>query len=183
LKLNLEPGFSRITQVGGSLTGAAGIGDHAFVKTTAEYRTYWSLDPQRTIDELDHPRRVFALRVRYGSLYGDAPFSEQFFVGGTDSVRGYAQDRYWGNQMFVSSLEYRQPLGKDVGLIGFLDYGGAWGGYGGINSFTQSNRPNLQLGYGLGLSYRMPKVGPLRLDFGFDRGGRMRTHFQIATPF
>lgn len=183
LRLGLEPGFSRITKVGGSLTGAAGIGDHTYVKSTAEYRTYWSLDPRRSVEEFDRPSRVFALRVRYGSIYGDAPFSEQFFAGGTDSVRGYAQDRYWGNQMFLSSLEYRHPINRDLGIIGFVDYGGAWGGYGGLNNFTQSRSINLQLGYGLGLSYRMPRVGPLRLDFGFDRAGRMKTHFQIATPF
>lgn len=180
LKLGLEPGFSRITQVGGSLSGAAGIGDHSFVKTTAEYRAYWSPDGKR---ESEGPSRVFALRVRYGSIYGDAPFSEQFFVGGTDTVRGYAQDRFWGNQMFITSLEYRQPISKDVGLIGFVDYGGAWGGYGGLNDFTQTRGINLNLGYGLGISYRVPKLGPLRLDFGLDREGRIRSHFQISTPF
>lgn len=183
LKLGFEPGFSRITQVGGSLSGAAGIGDHSFVKTTAEYRAYWSPDGKRDREASDYPSRVFALRVRYGSIYGDAPFSEQFFVGGTDTVRGYAQDRFWGNQMFISSLEYRQPISKDVGLIGFVDYGGAWGGYGGLNDFTQTRGINLNLGYGLGISYRVPKLGPLRLDFGLDRDGRVRSHFQISTPF
>ncbi len=181
LRVGLEPGFSRITQVGGSLTGAAGIGDHSFMKTTAEYRAYWS--PDRPNEDSDRPSRVFALRVRYGSLYGDAPFSEQFFVGGTDTVRGYAQDRFWGNQMFIASLEYRQPLTRDVVLIGFADYGGAWGGYGGLNDFTQTRGVNLNLGYGLGLSYRVPRLGPLRLDFGVDKTGRVRSHFQVAMPF
>lgn len=183
LKLGLEPGFSRITRVGGSLTGAAGIGDHPFVKTTAEYRAYWSPDGKREREESDSPSRVVALRVRYGSIYGEAPFSEQFFVGGTDTVRGYAQDRFWGNQMFISSLEYRHPIGKDVGLIGFVDYGGAWGGYGGLNDFTQTRGIKMNLGYGLGISYRVPKFGPLRIDFGVDRDGRVRSHFQISTPF
>lgn len=181
LRIGLEPGFSRITQVGGSLTGAAGVGDHTFMKTTAEYRAYWS--PDRLSEDSGQPSRVFALRVRYGSLYGDAPFSEQFFVGGTDTVRGYAQDRFWGNQMFIASLEYRQPVNKDVILIGFADYGGAWGGYGGLNDFTQTRGVNLNLGYGLGISYRVPRLGPLRLDFGVDGTGRVRSHFQVSAPF
>ncbi|MBC8065565.1 MAG: BamA/TamA family outer membrane protein [Chlorobia bacterium] len=182
-KLGVEPGFSRITQVGGSLKGTTGIGDHTFLKTTAEYRAYWGLDPSRTDEGLEKSSRIFALRVRYGSLLGNAPFSEQFFVGGTDSVRGYAQDRYWGSQMFVATLEYRHTLNRDLGIVGFVDYGGAWGGYGGLSDFTQSKRMNLHIGYGIGINYKVPRLGPLRIDFGADRSGRIRTHFQIATPF
>ncbi|HJP82214.1 MAG TPA: BamA/TamA family outer membrane protein [Fimbriimonadaceae bacterium] len=183
LRLGLEPGYSRITQLGGSLTGAAGIGDHTYMKSTAEYRTYWSPDKRESIEDIDKPARTVALRVRYGSIFGSAPFSEQFFVGGTDSVRGYSQDRFWGSQMLLGTLEYRHPLSRDWGLIGFMDYGGAWGGYGGIDDFTQSRKVDLHFGYGFGLGYRMPRVGPLRIDFGFDSSGKMRSHFQISTPF
>ncbi len=183
LKLGVEPGFSRITRVGGSLSGGVGVGDHTFVKSTAEYRAYWSPDRGKNMETAKVPSRVYALRVRYGSLYGEAPFSEQFFVGGTDTVRGYAQDRFWGNQMFISTLEYRHPITKDMGVIGFVDYGGAWGGYGGLNNFTQSRGIQMNLGYGIGINYRVPRIGPLRLDFGVDREGRVRTHFQISTPF
>jgi outer membrane protein insertion porin family len=63
-----------------------------------------------------------------------------------------------------------------------VDYGGAWGGYGSVNSYTQSNSFSGNLGYGLGVSLRTP-LGPIRLDVGFDKEGKSRTHFLIGTSF
>jgi outer membrane protein insertion porin family len=67
-------------------------------------------------------------------------------------------------------------------VVAFVDYGGAWGGYGGVANFTQDERARLHLGYGLGLSFRSP-LGPIRLDFGFNDRGGSRTHFLIGTAF
>lgn len=67
-------------------------------------------------------------------------------------------------------------------MILFADYGGAWGGYGGVNTFNQSDKLKLHLGYGIGFSFKTP-LGPLRLDFGFNERGSSRTHFLIGTSF
>jgi len=111
------------------------------------------------------------------------PFFEQFFAGGANSVRGYEEDRFWGKQMALASLEYRHPIQTGMSLIGFVDYGGAWGGFGGVNSFSQSDTLKLYMGYGIGLSFHVPKIGPLRFDYGFDKQGHGRLHFQMSTAF
>ena len=94
----------------------------------------------------------------------------------------YDEDRFWGKDMLIGTLEYRYPLQKSMNLIAFGDYGDAWGGYGSVGSFTQSSSFAGHLGYGLGLSFRTP-LGPIRLDLGFDEHGKSRTHFQIGTSF
>jgi outer membrane protein insertion porin family len=179
-RLLVEPGYSRITRVGGQASSSM-LGTNTFLRSSLEYRHYWSPQPPRELN-LDEPRRVVAVRARIGSISGNVPFFEQFFVGGADTVRGYPEDRFWGKQYATFTVEYRHPLQKAFNLIAFADYGGAWGGYGGVNKYTQSDRPNFHLGYGLGVSFRTP-LGPIRLDFGFNENGGSRTHFLIGTSF
>lgn len=176
----IEPGYSNITKVGGASTGAE-LGSSTFLRTNLEYRAYFSSGPPRG-KELDAPRKVLAARARLGIISGKVPFFEQFFAGGSDTVRGYAEDRFWGRQTLLTSLEYRVPVQKSFNIIGFVDYGGAWGGLGSVNTYTQSNKFDLHVGYGVGFSFRTP-LGPIRLDFGFNESGGSRTHFLIGTSF
>lgn len=181
--LTIEPGFANITTNGGALAGDPNaIGNMSFVRSQIEYRTYFSPQGPRTVKELDAPRRVIAMRFKYGTITGKVPFYEQFFAGGGTTVRGYQDDRFWGKQMALASVEYRHPVQKSFNVIGFLDYGGAWGGFGTVNNFDQSNKMKLHLGYGVGFSFKTP-LGPIRLDFGFGDKGKSRTHFQIGTSF
>jgi outer membrane protein insertion porin family len=181
-RVQVEPGISEITDIGGSVLDPTILGRHNFVKYNAEFRTYFTPQKPRDINKLDDPRKVLAFRVFYGSISGKTPFFEQYFAGGSETIRGYAEDRFWGNQTLVSNLELRIPIQKAFSIVGFIDYGGAWGGYGSVNEFTQSNKLNLHLGYGVGFSFRTP-LGPLRFDLGFDERGRSRTHFLIGTSF
>jgi outer membrane protein insertion porin family len=115
-------------------------------------------------------------------ISGDVPFFEQFFLGGASTIRGYEEDRFWGKQSLLTTLEYRHPIQKALAVSAFIDYGGAWGGFGTVGEFTQSSSAKFKLGYGFGVTFRSP-LGPLRLDLGFDDRGKSRTHFQIATSF
>ena len=179
-RIEVEPGFAHITKVGGDITSS--LGDKNYLKTTAEYRAYWSPQKPRGRNELDAARRVLAFRARYGVISGDVPFFEQFFLGGASTIRGYEEDRFWGKQSLLTTLEYRHPIQKALAVSAFIDYGGAWGGFGTVGEFTQSSSAKFKLGYGFGVTFRSP-LGPLRLDLGFDDRGKSRTHFQIATSF
>lgn len=180
LRMQIEPGWSRITKVGGDTNDPSLIGNHFFVRGDVEYRKYWSPQPPR--EKLDDPRRVFAFRAHVGTVGGTVPFFEQFFAGGANTIRGYPEDRFWGKNMAILNLEYRHPIQKSFNMIAFVDYGGAWGGFGTVNNYTQSKRAEFKLGYGLGFSFRTP-LGPIRLDFGFNQDGGSRTHFMIGTSF
>lgn len=182
VKFSLEPGYSNITKIGGNVANDTDVlGANTFVRSSVEYRQYWSKTPPPDA-KLDDPRNVLAFRAKYGYIAGRVPFFEQFFVGGANSLRGYDNQRFWGNQSFLATLEYRYGLQKAFNLIGFMDYGGAWGGYGRLRDYEQFDSPRFKLGYGLGLSFRTP-IGPIRIDFAFNEDGKSRTHFTFGTSF
>lgn len=182
IRLAVEPSYSNITSVGGLTTGYDILGQSFFTKISVDYRKYFSSGPTRKPEEFDQPRRVLAARVHAGHILGDVPFTEQFFVGGANGVRGYAEDRFWGKSTFLAQLEYRHPLQQSFNLVGFVDYGGAWGGYGTVREFIQTPNIDLKLGFGVGVNFKTA-FGPIRLDLGFDQSGRPRTHFQIGGTF
>jgi len=182
IRIALEPSFSNITSVGGLTTGYDILGQNFFTKFVVDYRKYFSPGPKRKPEEFDQPRRVFAARVYAGHIIGEVPFTEQFFVGGANGVRGYTEDRFWGKTTFMTQLEYRHPIQQSFNVVAFIDYGGAWGGYGTVREFTQSPDLNLKLGFGVGVNFKTA-FGPIRLDIGFDQKGKPRTHFQIGGTF
>lgn len=181
-RLMIEPGFSHVSKIGGQLgSNPELLGNHGFVRTQLEYKQFWSKRPKDP-KKLADPRQVLALRSKFGVISGQVPFFEQFFAGGSDSLRGYSDQRFWGKQTFLTTIEYRVPIQKSFNLIGFADYGGAWGGYGSINSFTQSNSVNFKLGYGAGIGFRTP-LGLIRIDFGLNSQGGSKTHISIGGAF
>ncbi|MEQ1820990.1 MAG: BamA/TamA family outer membrane protein [Fimbriimonadaceae bacterium] len=182
LSFLIEPGFANITGIGGALTDPSALGANNFVRTSVEFKSYYTSQPRRTAKDFDGSRRVLAIRAKYGTISGKVPFYEQFFAGGSDTVRGYADDQFWGRQTLLFTAEYRHPIQKSFNIIPFIDYGGAWGGFGTVNGLQQSDKPQLHLGYGLGFSFKTP-LGPIRLDFGLNEKGKTRTHFLIGTSF
>lgn len=183
LRATVEPGFANITRVGGAINDPTLVGRSTYVKTSIDYRAYFSPQPPRTLDDIAASRRVFAARLQVGMINGDVPFFEQFFVGGSNSLRGYEEDRFWGKNMLQATLEYRHPIQKSLNLIGFVDYGGAWGGYNTVGDFFQTDSMDLKLGYGLGLGVKVPGIGFIRLDLGFNENGKSRTHFVLGSSF
>lgn len=181
--LLIEPGFSNIRRIGGNVGDFDDIlGNNTFVRGTVEYRSYWKMRQIPDDAPFDAVVPVIAFRARYAHIEGTVPFFEQLFVGGTGSLRGYPNQRFWGDRAVLATIEYRHPIQSSITVIGFADYGGAWGGYGSINEFQQSSRPDLRLGYGIGVSFRSP-IGPIRLDFAFNQDGGSRTHFSFGTSF
>ncbi|MFM9872038.1 MAG: outer membrane protein assembly factor [Fimbriimonadaceae bacterium] len=184
----LEPGYSNITKIGGNVALFADtLGSSNFIRSTLSFKKYWSKQPHLKADEtpeigLAKPRPVLAFKMEYGYISGTVPFFEQLFVGGTNSLRGYPNQRFWGSNSLVSTLEYRYPIQKSFNLVGFIDYGGAWGGYGQLKDFAQSNSFDMHLGYGVGLGFRTP-LGPIRIEFAFDDQGKSRTHFTVGSSF
>lgn len=138
---------------------------------------------------------VLAISIRAGWawLYGstnDLPISERYFLGGRDSVRGYAQNTLGpknneqptgGNAFIMGNLELRTSLGKNFFIVNFLDAGNLWKRVGDVDP------SNLKYTTGIGLRYKTP-VGPLRVDYGYKLNrerneSRGEIHFSIGHAF
>ncbi len=127
-------------------------------------------------------RNVLAMRLLAGTVTGNAPYLEQFLIGGTESLRGYRPDRFAGSKMAILNCEYRFPLGKKLLGVTFVDVGDAWGGDIAASQYLQGDHSfTVHTGYGVGIRVGTP-IGPLRLDIGFGAEGT-ETHFGVSHMF
>ena len=134
-----------------------------------------------------------SLRGGWSWLYGkteNLPISERYFLGGRDTVRGYAQNTLGpkqnnqptgGNAFLMGNIEFRTYLGQNFFIVNFLDFGNVWSRVGDIDI------PNFKYTTGVGLRYKTP-VGPVRIDYGFklnrEKGeSRGEIHFSIGHAF
>ena len=152
-------------------------------KASVDFRRYFSRQGRKT--NAKDKRTVLALRLRAGFGAGTIPFFEQFFVGGADSLRGYREDRFWGNRMLLMSAELRKPIAQAITGVVFVDFGDAWAtpDYFLINTegLTQSEGFQANFGTGVGMRVTTP-IGNLRLDYAFGNEGA-RTHFSMGQAF
>jgi outer membrane protein assembly factor BamA len=153
-----------------------------FIKATSEIRYSYSLGEKQHL--------VGRLMAGIAYSYGNAittPYSEQFYIGGANSIRAFtirsigpgsfrptdSQYGYLdqtGDIKFEANLEYRFPILGDLYGAAFLDAGNVW------LIREDENRPggqfkwrrfwkDLALGTGIGLRYDLTFL-VIRLDWG-----------------
>lgn len=152
-----------------------------YEKSSIDIRRYYSKGGPK-INPQDK-RTTLAMRLRAGISNGEIPFFEQFFVGGSESIRGYREDRFWGTRMLVATVEIRKPIANSISGVLFADYGDAWAGGNQVNiaQLLQTQQFNGFLGVGVGMRVTTP-IGRLRLDYGVGSEGS-RTHFSMGQAF
>lgn len=163
-------------------SGLFGESTFSFQKASLDIRKYTEIN--RTL--------VLATRVQGGAIYyakqDSLPSDVRFYVGGTNSVRGWASQSLGpkraivtidttgseqvtrrsyvpigGRALFNFNIELRQDLDgllKGFGVATFLDGGQVWRGLSSINP------ANIQFGIGAGIRYESP-IGPIRVDVGY----------------
>ncbi len=132
------------------------------LRTRFDISTYYALD--------DRARYVLAARLGFGSLVGanleNIPANRRFFAGGGGSVRGYAHRSLspmrngrpiGGRSLIEGSLEARIRITDTIGIVPFIDAGGAF-----RESYPDFGE-RLRFAAGLGLRYHTG-IGPIRLD-------------------
>ncbi|MDB9431608.1 BamA/TamA family outer membrane protein [Microcystis aeruginosa] len=130
-------------------------------------------------------QQSLAFNVQAGTVLGDLPPYDAFIVGGSNSVRGYAEGEVGsGRSYFQATAEYRFPIVAIIGGALFVDFGTTIGSQGDVPGQPGIVRdlPGTGLGYGLGVRVQSP-VGQIRVDYGFNVDGSSRLHFGIGERF
>lgn len=140
-------------------------------------------------------RHVFAVKLMVGSIFGasehEIPPPERFYAGSDSTLRGY---RYLtvsplghhdkplgGRSMFIYTMELRNRIGKDFGLVFFYDVGNVY------KSAIPDFKDELRQSAGFGIRYYTP-IGPIRLDAAFPLNKRhidnnLEVYFSIGQSF
>ncbi len=165
-------------------SGVFSAGDSNHWQLTLDARRYFSLADRHTV-------ALFSMgRLRSGDVGSEVAPWQLFYIGGTNSVRGWQSGSRSGKNEWISTLEYRftfleprpirLPFNIDyrggLHVAAFVDVGVAW------SKKHELGWKNTIAGYGLGLRVLVPIVGMIRLDLGLggEPGGQLQLHFGAA---
>ena len=146
-------------------TGLLG-GDYDFGRLQTRYSAFFTTH----MDSLDRPS-VLALRARFGTIFGNAPYFERFYAGGISTLRGFdyrgvsprvssvippGDDIAVGSDwIFLAGAEYSFPLiGNDLRGAAFVDSG------------TVEDGP-YRVSLGVSIRLMMPFFAPVPLSADF----------------
>jgi outer membrane protein assembly factor BamA len=83
-------------------------------RLSADASKYWALGKKGG---------VFALNGACVFSFGQVPFHQMPFIGGTKRLRGYFEGKYRDNHLLVLQSEFRQPLFWRLGAVAFAGVG------------------------------------------------------------
>jgi hypothetical protein len=136
---------------------AADIFDHDEWGATGEF--YIPLGGPRTLAI----RGVGDFRTPHGGA--QVPFYALPFLGGSRSMRGYREFRFYDNHALLFNLEYRYRIWKKADFALFLDQGQV------AASLAAIDLAQFRASYGLGFRVKGMKGMGLRFDIGHSREG------------
>ena len=149
------------------------------------YETRFSLQLAHFIPTLKRQTMVIGLNT--AGIISDEkviPLSEQFKMGGLNTLRGYREEEFSGDKIFWTNLEYRFLVSQFSRVFLFFDWG----------YFSKNIKTALgeiekiernRLGYGFGLNLKS-KIGFFALNFGWGKEDKFsdgKVHFGISNRF
>lgn len=177
----LQPTKGSLFRLGLDQTVPIGSGAILLTRLRSSYSYYV---PVKFINFTEGPQAL-AFNFQGGTILGDLPPYEAFIVGGSNSVRGYAEGEVGSGRSYVqATAEYRFPIFSVVGGALFLDYGTTLGSDGAVPGSPSRirNLPGNGFSYGVGVRVQSP-LGPIRIDYGINDEGGNRIQFGIGERF
>ncbi|HGE73236.1 TPA: hypothetical protein ENX78_20565 [Candidatus Poribacteria bacterium] len=144
------------------------LGDVKIIKLWIDLNQYFKI----------YRQQVLVIGIHAGRMWGDdIPITELFFLGGANTLRGYAEDMFRGEGRAYSNIEYRFLTGNNSQFFLFLDNGTVFSEIGGFNP--------LKVGYGLGMRIESMN-GVISMDYGLAKGESIlkgKIHVSLGTVF
>ncbi len=170
-----DPTRGTRSSLGVEYAGGIMQGDVSYYKPTLSYSYNKKL---LSVD--DYPLVLAASnRVGFVDNFGktsSVPVYERYFLGGADTVRGYANNGQvgplnGGKVYDVANIELKFPLAREkrhtiVQFACFLDIGNSWENFNNVSSRVGSGVTDLKVGAGFGIRFTTPSF-PIRLDWGY----------------
>jgi len=150
-----------------SIDQAAPISSNiSFTRLRANYSYYI---PLKLLNfDFSQGPQALAFNFQGGALLNSFPPYEAFVVGGSSSVRGYADGEVGSGRYYAQgTVEYRFPIYAIVGGAIFFDYGTTLGSQNEVPGSPAVARglPGSGYSYGIGVRIQSP-VGAIRIDYG-----------------
>jgi len=140
---------------------------------TEEFRkTFFSLESYSTIWR----RHTIFARGSVGVSEGPLPFSEQFLLGGEETLYGYYEEELRGNKLFLFNIGYRMQLVKKLYFSSRYDVGNVW------ENELQIKWKTTRHAIGVELALDTP-LGPIKAAYGRASDARERVYFSAGFRF
>lgn len=122
---------------------------------------------------------VLAVNGFIDFVFGDPPFQQLAFIGGSKKLRGYFEGRYRDKKLWLVQAEYRQWIWKFIGATAFAGAGSVAPE---IGDFTDRK---IHLAFGAGLRIQLSKKDKinLRIDAGFDEDFNFLPYVTVGEAF
>lgn len=158
-------------------------------KTITNKLNSFSSGLQRFEFDLAYVHQFFKAQVAYLSVHlrelrGDnLGISDFYFLGGTNSLRGYRERQFYGNRIIWSNLEYRFILSAKSFAFTFFDNGYFLRSEDNAKNIIETS--SFKMGYGFGIKIETG-IGVLGVSFALAKGDSFsdgKIHFGIVNEF
>jgi hypothetical protein len=151
------PSFGSYHQAYAVFFGRAIGSDYLFNKYVLDLRKYFSC----------FTSHVLAIQGYFSFISGDPPFQMMSLMGGLYNMRGYWTGRFRDKNLIAVQAEYRVPLWRRIGVVGFAGVGNVAAR---LSDFSQSDL-KYSVGFGLRYAFNPEEKLNIRLDIGFTKEG------------
>lgn len=148
------------------------LGQPVFGGTEEFRKTFASLESYITV----RSRQTFFAKGSLGVSESPLPFSEQFRLGGEETLYGFRQGELLGNKLFLLNLGYRMELVRKFYFGARYDVGNVW------EHELQIKWRTTKHAIGVSLALESP-LGPLTLTYGRANEGQERAYFSAGFQF